>query len=178
MTLDWVRPAQEKKLPVVLSTAEVRLILGCLRRPHYRVCLTTIYSCGLRLLEGVFLQVSAIDGERKMLHVRQGKGNKDRYKQSMVSSEAPPSLNVSIRSRLDTQTVLRFSRLAQCISDASSAPKKACACLRATTSASNDRISPWTISNSTVETILEPPLRDPVLWRLSILASGQGLVGL
>ncbi len=79
MTLDWVRPAQEKKLPVVLSTAEVRLILGCLRRPHYRVCLTTIYSCGLRLLEGVYLKVGAIDGERKMLHVRQGKGNKDRY---------------------------------------------------------------------------------------------------
>jgi len=79
VTLDWVRPAQEKKLPVVLSTAEVRLIIGCLRRPHYRVCLTTIYSCGLRLLEGVYLKVGAIDGERKMLHIRQGKGNKDRY---------------------------------------------------------------------------------------------------
>ena len=52
VTLDWVRPAQEKKLPVVFSTAEVRLILGCLRRPHYRVCLTTIYSCGLRFAEG------------------------------------------------------------------------------------------------------------------------------
>ena len=79
VTLDWVRPAQEKKLPVVLSTDEVRLILGCLRRPHYRVCLTTIYSCGLRLLEGVYLKVGAIDGERKMLHIRQGKGNQDRY---------------------------------------------------------------------------------------------------
>ena len=79
VTLDWVRPAQEKKLPVVLSTDEVRLILGCLRRPHYRVCLTTIYSCGLRLLEGVSLHVGDLDGERKMLHIRQGKGNKDRY---------------------------------------------------------------------------------------------------
>ena len=79
VTLDWVRPAQEKKLPVVLSTDEVRLILGCLRRPHYRVCLTTIYSCGLRLLEGVHLQVTDIDSERRMLHIRQGKGNKDRY---------------------------------------------------------------------------------------------------
>ena len=43
------------------------------------MCLTTIYSCGLRLREGVSLQVTDIDGERKMLHVRQGKGNKDRY---------------------------------------------------------------------------------------------------
>jgi site-specific recombinase XerD len=78
-TLDLARPVREKKLPVVLSVAEVRQILGCLRRPHYRVCLTTIYSCGLRLQEGVHLQVSDIDSERKMLHVRQGKGNKDRY---------------------------------------------------------------------------------------------------
>ena len=79
VTLDWVRPAQEKKLPVVLSTDEVRLILGCLRRPHYRVCLTTIYSCGLRLLEGVHLQVTDIDSDRRMLLIRQGKGDKDRY---------------------------------------------------------------------------------------------------
>jgi integrase/recombinase XerD len=78
-TLDLPRPTREKKLPVVLSTTEVCLILGCLRRPHYRVCLTTIYSCGLRLREGVYLQVTDIDSDRMMLHVRQGKGNKDRY---------------------------------------------------------------------------------------------------
>lgn len=78
-TLDLARPAREKKLPVVLSIAEVRLILGCLRRPHDRVCLTTIYSCGLRLQEGVHLQVADIDSERMMLHVRHGKGGKDRY---------------------------------------------------------------------------------------------------
>ncbi len=79
VTLDWVCPPREQKLPVVLSVDEVRLILGCLRRLHYRVCLTTIYSCGLRLLEGVSLQIHDIDSERKMLHIRQGKGNKDRY---------------------------------------------------------------------------------------------------
>jgi integrase/recombinase XerD len=78
-TLDLPRRTREKKLPAVLSVAEVRQILACLRRPYYRVCLTTIYSCGLRLREGVSLQVGDIDSERKMLHVRQGKGNKDRY---------------------------------------------------------------------------------------------------
>jgi integrase/recombinase XerD len=78
-TLDLPRRAREKKLPAVLSVAEVRQILMCLRRPYYRVCLTTIYSCGLRLLEGVHLQVTAIDSERRMLHIRQGKGDKDRY---------------------------------------------------------------------------------------------------
>jgi integrase/recombinase XerD len=78
-TLDLPRRTREKKLPAVLSVAEVRQILMCLRRPYYRVCLTTIYSCGLRLLEGVHLQVTAIDSERMMLHIRHGKGDKDRY---------------------------------------------------------------------------------------------------
>ena len=78
-TLDLPRRTREKKLPVVLSTTEVGRILACLRRPHYRVCLTTIYSCGLRLREGVTLQVTDIDGARMMLHIRQGKGDKDRY---------------------------------------------------------------------------------------------------
>jgi len=78
-TLSFVRPARERKLPVVLSREEVCRILGCLRRPHYRVCLSTIYACGLRLQEGVQLQVADIDGARNLLHVRLGKGAKDRY---------------------------------------------------------------------------------------------------
>jgi len=78
-TFDFLRPPKEKKLPVVLSVEEVSRILKRVQRYHYRVCLTTIYACGLRLLEGVHLQVSDIDGQRKMLHIRQAKGNKDRY---------------------------------------------------------------------------------------------------
>ena len=57
--LDLPRRTREKKLPTVLSVAEVRQILACLRRPYYRVCLTTIYSCGLRLLEGVRLKLQS-----------------------------------------------------------------------------------------------------------------------
>jgi site-specific recombinase XerD len=78
-TLTFVRPALPQKLPVILSVEEVQRLLSCLRRPHYRVCLSTIYSCGLRLLEGVQLQVSQIDSSRMALHIRQGKGRKDRY---------------------------------------------------------------------------------------------------
>jgi site-specific recombinase XerD len=74
-----VRPAPEKKLPVILSLAEVRQILGRIRLPRYQVCLTTIYSCGLRLQEGTHLQVADIDSSRLMIHVRHGKGAKDRY---------------------------------------------------------------------------------------------------
>ncbi len=67
---EFVRPPKEKKLPVVLSRDEVRRILGCVHLQHYRVCLTTIYTCGLRLREGAHLQVKDIDSERKLIHVR------------------------------------------------------------------------------------------------------------
>ena len=78
-TFNLVRPAPEKKLPVILSLSEVRQILALIRRPGYRVGLTTIYSCGLRLQEGTHLQVADIDSARMMIHVRHGKGAKDRY---------------------------------------------------------------------------------------------------
>lgn len=78
-TFEFLRPPKEKKLPVVLSQAEVQAILARVHRRAYRVCLTLIYVCGLRLLEGVHLQVADIDGARKLLHLQQGKGNKDRY---------------------------------------------------------------------------------------------------
>jgi site-specific recombinase XerD len=78
-TLSFVRAPREKKLPVILSIEEVHQILGCIRLPRYRVCLSTIYSCGLRLQEGIRLQVPEIDSSRMLIHVRHGKGNKDRY---------------------------------------------------------------------------------------------------
>jgi site-specific recombinase XerD len=74
-----VRPAPEHKLPVILSLEEVREILNHVRLPRYRVCLSTIYACGLRLQEGIRLAVPNIDSARMMIHVRHGKGNKDRY---------------------------------------------------------------------------------------------------
>ncbi len=78
-TFEFLRPPKEKKLPVVLSVAEVGRVLACVHRQRYRVCLTIIYACGLRLLEGVHLQIKDIDGERQLLHISQGKGGKDRY---------------------------------------------------------------------------------------------------
>lgn len=77
--LDLARPVQEHKLPVVLSVEEVQRILGCLRLPRYRVCLGVIYACGLRLREGVHLQVPDIDSDLMVIHVRHAKGNKERY---------------------------------------------------------------------------------------------------
>jgi site-specific recombinase XerD len=78
-TLALIRAPHEKKLPVVLSRQEVRQVLSYLKSEHQRACLSTIYSCGLRITEGVSLQVGNIDSGRMLLPIRQGKGRKDRY---------------------------------------------------------------------------------------------------
>jgi integrase/recombinase XerD len=75
--LEFARPPKERPLPVVLSQAEVRTILALVRAPVYRVCLSTIYSCGLRISEGAHLRCQDVDSQRMVLRVR-GKGNKDR----------------------------------------------------------------------------------------------------
>jgi len=81
-TLLFIRPGREKKLPVVLSRTEVRSILSSLELLRYRICLTTIYSCGLRVSEGIHLRVEHIDSARGFIHVQGSKGKmgkKDRY---------------------------------------------------------------------------------------------------
>jgi site-specific recombinase XerD len=75
--LDLPRPRKEKRLPVVLSPAEVRAIVQQVRVPVYRFCLQLIYACGLRISEAVAVQVGDVDKERMVLRVR-GKGNKER----------------------------------------------------------------------------------------------------
>jgi integrase len=81
-TLLFIRPGHEKKLPVVLSRNEVRAILSNLELLSYRVCLTTIYACGLRISEGINLRIKHIDSARGFIHVQGSKGmmgKKDRY---------------------------------------------------------------------------------------------------
>jgi len=75
---DLIKPRKRIKLPVVLSTAEVRTILRQVRHPLARMALTLIYACGLRLSEGRQVRTGDIDGERRLLWVRDGKGGKDR----------------------------------------------------------------------------------------------------
>lgn len=77
--LQLARANPQFKLPVVLSAVEVRRVLVAVPALDHRVCLSTIYSCGLRLGEGLRLQVPDIDSGRRLLHIRAGKGNQDRY---------------------------------------------------------------------------------------------------
>jgi site-specific recombinase XerD len=78
-TFELVRPPKGRKLPVVLGLEEVRRVLGSLRSFRHHVCLSTIYACGLRLREGVYLRVPDLDSGRMLVHVRNGKGSRDRY---------------------------------------------------------------------------------------------------
>ena len=77
--VELVRANPQMKLPVILSASEVRRILAAVPALDHRVALVTLYSCGLRLGEGLRLEVRDIDAERMLLHIRSGKGNSDRY---------------------------------------------------------------------------------------------------
>jgi len=68
-----------KKLPVVLNKEEVKRFLKAPKLLRHRVLLALFYSCGLRRFELLNIKLPDIDFNRKMLHIREGKGRKDRY---------------------------------------------------------------------------------------------------
>ncbi len=68
-----------RKLPVVLSREEVARLLEATSSLKYKAAFSIAYGAGLRINEVTTLKISDIDGERKTLHVEQGKGRKDRY---------------------------------------------------------------------------------------------------
>jgi len=73
------RPRRERKLPQVLSAAEVARLLARARNPKHRAVLMLLYSAGLRVGEVVRLRPADLDVERGLVRVRRGKGSKDRY---------------------------------------------------------------------------------------------------
>lgn len=77
--LDLVRPKKEKKLPVVLSKEEIRSIIEETHNLKHRTLLSLIYSGGLRIGEAINLKVTDIDSDRMLVHIKGGKGKKDRY---------------------------------------------------------------------------------------------------
>jgi site-specific recombinase XerD len=72
-------PKRPRTLPIVLSPDEVVRFLACVAAPQHRTILTTCYAAGLRISEAVRLTPRAIDSQRMVLRVEQGKGQKDRY---------------------------------------------------------------------------------------------------
>ena len=80
-SIEAVIPAPKKPptLPVVLSPAEVVRLLDSVKNLKHRTILTTCDAAGLRISEAVRLTVSAIDSQRMVLRIVQGKGQRDRY---------------------------------------------------------------------------------------------------
>jgi integrase/recombinase XerD len=77
-TLAKLRVPKQVKLPTVLTVPEVDQLIGAIRKLALKCFFWTVYSLGLRLQEALHLQVSDIDAARMLVHVRRGKGHKDR----------------------------------------------------------------------------------------------------
>ena len=77
--LEQMRAQREETLPIVLEPDEVWAIVAHASTLCHRVYFTLVYTCGLRLTEALGLTVHDVDGRRMRIHVRRGKGLKDRF---------------------------------------------------------------------------------------------------
>ena len=75
---DMPVPKKPIRLPEILSREEVEQLIQCAQSPLHRVCLLTLYATGMRREEVVRLKIEHIDSARMLIHIRQGKGKKDR----------------------------------------------------------------------------------------------------
>lgn len=76
--VDLIKPPKAQRLPDILTVDEAKDVFETTRTLSYRVFYFTAYSLGLRLGEGLRLQVGDIDTARQRVHIRDSKGNKDR----------------------------------------------------------------------------------------------------
>jgi site-specific recombinase XerD len=74
-----IKPPKSQRLPDIVTVAEARRLFAATRVVSYRVFFFTLYSLGLRLGEGLRLQVGDIDAARGRVHIRDAKGNRDRF---------------------------------------------------------------------------------------------------
>lgn len=72
-------PKVRQALPDILSGTEVDQLLGAIESVKYRAIIMTTYGTGLRINEACRLRVEDIDSRRMLIHIRHGKGDRDRY---------------------------------------------------------------------------------------------------
>jgi site-specific recombinase XerD len=70
---------ERKRVPVVLSQEELRRFFAVIRNPKHKAMFMTAYGAGLRVSELVALRVEDIHSARMLIHIREGKGQKERY---------------------------------------------------------------------------------------------------
>ena len=88
-------PKAEKKLPTVLSKAEIKALIDACDNPKHKLLIKMMYSSGVRVSECVNLQIEDLDFEERFALVRSGKGRKDR---NIILS---PSLIEDLKRHLD-----------------------------------------------------------------------------
>ncbi len=74
-----IKPPRTQRLPDIVTIDEAKRLFAATRVLSYRVFYFTLYSLGLRLGEGLRLQVGDIDAARGRVHIRDAKGNRDRF---------------------------------------------------------------------------------------------------
>lgn len=74
-----IKAPKAQRLPDIVSVEEAQRLFATTRTLSYRVFYFTLYSLGLRLGEGLALQVGDIDAHRRRVQVRDAKGNRDRF---------------------------------------------------------------------------------------------------
>jgi integrase len=77
--VDIIKPPNSRSLPDIPTREEVQRLINSVYRLRYRVYFFAVYSMGLRLGECLGLEIGDIDAANRRVHVRQGKGGKDRY---------------------------------------------------------------------------------------------------
>jgi integrase/recombinase XerD len=76
--LDLVYPKLPERLPTVLSEEEITMLIESACSSYHRVILTTLYATGMRRSELARLKIQDVDSHRMVIHIRQGKGGRDR----------------------------------------------------------------------------------------------------
>lgn len=78
VNIGLIKPPRAQRLPDIVTVEEAQHLFLATQTLSYRVFYFTVYSLGLRLGEGLRLEVGDIDAERQRVHIRDAKGNKDR----------------------------------------------------------------------------------------------------
>lgn len=76
---NFIKPPKVSRLPDIVTVEEAQALFAATRTLSYRVFYFTLYSMGLRLSEGLALTVADIDAVRHRVHIRDSKGNRDRF---------------------------------------------------------------------------------------------------
>ncbi len=92
---DFEHAKRPKKLPVVLTQQEVRLLLSVIDHQLHSLVLRLLYGTGMRLMECIRMRVKDIDFEQMEFVIRSGKGNKDRV------TVLPESLLMDLKSQME-----------------------------------------------------------------------------